>query len=380
MSELARYVGSLPEDHRVALLGPEHFLQFRGELFTIEFPGRWRDVAEPSHFLPLHEPLDEPLAVVLGPTQTTVSDYLLSLYPHATVTDVKSSDGQHVFFRAVELTSDDVRARTCLALTAQRSDGSTTELGCVDPFAERVDLPPDSTRLIWSGSLYWPNYMSLGVTVEAAQHTVVTIDAQPAIVADSGKVTTAMKLPRGWQSVRIEEAAVANRRLKIALAAEPLQRWSFRPESGEGLNATYARSDGTHLQAIDPQLNAFAVEDRFPPDSELLVRTPFTVTWRGALRVDAPGTYQFEALGSGPYAVRLDGATLVEAAPSMPEQPALARGARTLGAGLHPIEVDFDSTRKAHTTRRTFQLFWTPPRGSKQLIPPTNFVRQSAGQ
>ena len=74
MTELARYVGSLPADHRTVLLGPEHHLQFRGELFEIEFPGRWRDVADPPHFLPIHEPLEAPLAIVLTGSQVTLKN------------------------------------------------------------------------------------------------------------------------------------------------------------------------------------------------------------------------------------------------------------------------------------------------------------------
>jgi hypothetical protein len=375
MTELVRYMESLPKDYKAALLGAEHFLQFRGELFSIEFPDRWNDIGEPAHFLPLREQPADPLALVLGPTQTTLSDYLLKLYPHAQVRDVTGPNGQPVFFRAVVVTPEDVRAHSCLSLSAQRADGSTADLGCVDPFAEHLDAPADATKLIWTGSVYWPRSLSLGVIVDAATHTTLTIENQRPVVSDGAKSPPIpIKLARGWHALRIEETPGANRRLKISISAEPLASGSFRPESGEGLLATYKRSDNTSMQVIDPQLNAFAVEDRFPPDSDLLVRMPFTVTWRGALRIEQPGNYYFEALGSGPYTVRLDGSQLLADAPKEPETPAMARAGRVLSAGLHPIEVDFDSTQRAHTTRRLFQLFWTPPGGAKQLIPPSAFT------
>jgi hypothetical protein len=367
---------ALPADHHAALLGAEHHLQFRGELFTIEFPGRWRDVAEPAHFLPIHEAVPGPLALVLGPTQTTVSDYLRGLYPDAVFADVTGPNGEPLFFRTAQLSFDELRARSGLAVSARGRDGRTVELGRGDPFAEGLEVPADAEALLWSGSLYWSGDRSLGVTVDADQHTVVTIGDHPPIVAEGGRSKPVnFVLPRGWHPLRIEEHVAPRRRLSIAVASEPLTRWSLRPDAArEGLVATYARTDGVVIQAIDPQLNAFAVEDRFPPHSELLVRMPFTATWRGALRVDTPGDYLFEAQGSGPYAVRLDGTPLLANTPAIPEQPVLARAARTLAPGLHPIEAHFDSTRKAHTTRRLFQLFWTPPGGSKQLIPPTQFV------
>jgi len=379
-SELVRFLEGLPADHQTALLGVEHFLQYRCELTVMEYPGRWRDVAEPAHYLPLHEPMTAPLALVLGPTQISLTEYVQSLYPGAAVRDITGPGGQPMFFRTITLTPDDVRARTGLALTAKRADGSSVEVGRADPFAEHVEAPPDAARLSWSGAVYWPTDRPQEVIVDADQSTTLTLGAAPPIVAGgSGPVSALVTLRRGWQPVHIEEPARPRRRLAIALVENrsqvPLTGWAFRPDTArEGLLATYTRPDGTSVSAVDPQLNAFAVEDRFEPPNDLLIRMPFTATWRGALRVDTPGTYQFEALGSGPYTVRLDGQTLLTGAPAEPEQPALSQQARQLDAGRHPIEVDFDSTKPAHTTRRMFQLFWTPPGGTKQLIPPTNFV------
>ena len=87
-----------------------------------------------------------------------------------------------------------------------------------------------------------------------------------------------------------------------------------------------------------------------------------------------PDSYRFEAIGSGPYTVRLDGKPLFSMSPEAPEQPARSIAERSLDPGLHPIEADFDSTRRAHTSRRVLQLFWTPPGGQQELIPPGNFV------
>ncbi|MFN8643663.1 MAG: hypothetical protein U0802_19135 [Candidatus Binatia bacterium] len=39
--------------------------------------------------------------------------------------------------------------------------------------------------------------------------------------------------------------------------------------------------------------------------------------------------------------------------------------------------MTFASPRLANTTRRIFQLFWTPPGGARQLIPPTQPRPQS---
>jgi hypothetical protein len=384
-SELSRYLASLPSDHRAVLLGVEHFLQFRGELSLIEFPiERWRDVADPSHFLPVHEPLTGPLAIILGPTQMTQTEYLRALYPGAAIRDVTGPGGQPLFFRTILVAPDEVRARTGLLLVAQRPDGSTVDLGRADPFAGSANAPGDATRLQWSGSVYWPSSDPLPILLDAGQPTTLTIGDAPPIASDgTHPISAAATLARGWQPVRIAETVTPQRRLAIMLGTappQPLTGWALRPEiAREGLTAVYVRGNGSRLAVIDPQLNAFAVEDRYPSPTEPFVRMPFTTTWRGALRVDTAGAYEFEAQGSGPYAVRLDGAPLVSATPSAPEQPALSRETRQLQPGMHPIEVDFDSSKASHNTRRLFQLFWTPPGGSRQLIPPTSFVPVAGG-
>ena len=122
---------------------------------------------------------------------------------------------------------------------------------------------------------------------------------------------------------------------------------------------------------LDPQINAFVIEQRM---REGRVRTPFRAVWRGALRVDRAGTYGFGAVASGPFRVVLDGQPLLAADAVVPEQPAEPKTERALEPGLHPLEVTFDSAQLAHTTRRIFQLFWMPPGGERQLIPPTSLV------
>src|SRR5262249_22056575 len=103
------------------------------------------------------------------------------------------------------------------------------------------------------------------------------------------------------------------------------------------------------------------------------IRMPFTATWSGSLQADVAGTYLFEAVFSGPMLLTLDGEPIMQESVKIPEEPRTARITRTLTAGPHPLFALWDSTGKAHTSRRIFQLYWTPPRGKRALIAPTNF-------
>jgi hypothetical protein len=374
-SELARVLRTRPPDQRAVLLGAEHHLAFQQELYLIEFPGRVADELEVAHALPLHRPVEAPLTLVLGPTQETQADYIRSLYPGAVVTDVRQPNGA-LLFRAVDLTPEDVRPRTGLTL-----QGAAAPPGAVDPFAPLPGIAA-GTRLTWTGQVYWPSDRPLGVGLRAAQPTVVQVGDAPPLVAsgDGTPVDAILTLPRGWQPIRIEETAGAARALELQLGgdgpAQTLSRWQLRPDGErQGLRATYTIPTFTEAREtvamLDPQINAFLVEQRFP---SARVRTPFRVEWRGALRVDTPGTYRFDAVGSGPYRAVLDGEPLFAVDAVVPERPEGAQAERSLVAGLHPIEVHFASPMLAHTTRRIFQLFWTPPGGTRALIPPTHLV------
>lgn len=365
-SELARYLQRRAPDQRAILLGPEHHLAMHQELFLIEFPGRVADVLDVGHALPLHEPVEGPLTIVLGPTQETQVAYLRELYPEARISEVRNANGA-LFFRAVDLTADQVRARTGLTLAA---DGAAPAIA--DPFAP----PPGDGRRTWTGQIFWPADRALQLEAVAEQPARVRIGDQPPLDAGGGQpVTATLKLPRGWQPIRIEDAGDTRLRLTISGdgAPQPVTRWQLRPDAErQGLNAVYTLADTGTVEALDPQINAFVVEQRMPPTAR--VRTPFAAVWRGQLRIDTPGTYGFEAVGSGPFRVLIDGQTLLAADQVVPEQPAEPKAERHLDAGLHPIEVHFESPKLAHTTRRIFQLFWTPPGGERQLIPPTNLV------
>lgn len=373
-TELARYLRARPPDQRAILLGPEHYLVFGQELFLIEFPGRVADEFDVAQALPLHVPVDAPLTLVLGPTQATRADYVRSLYPSAVMTDVRHPEGE-LFFRAVDLTPEDVRRRTGLALT---TDPGGPVADPSDPFAPLPPTVAADAQLTWSGQIYWPSARPVGVQLRAAGPTRVRIGTAAPLGTDGGADATLATItqPRGWQPIRIEQRNAADRALSLVLTrddtAETVTRAMLRPDSvREGLAATYTVG-GETLSMLDPTVDAYAIEQRLPPTAE--VRTPFRAVWRGALRVDDAGTYGFDAVGSGPFRVVLDGRPLFAVDAVVPEQPERAAAERPLEAGLHPLEVTFDSPQLPLTTRRIFQLFWTPPGGERQLIPPSHLV------
>ena len=141
----------------------------------------------------------------------------------------------------------------------------------------------------------------------------------------------------------------------------------------------YERDGRPVLRAIDPQLNAFAFceEPVFEGDNAPMVHLPFSASWSGALRITIPGTYGFEVRGTGTYSVNLDDGKLFNAPPAsavMDQPERAAHAERNLSTGLHRLEAHWTCSLPPSGRGRLFQLYWTPPGGERELIPPSSFV------
>jgi len=383
-SAAGRRIERLPSGSTVFLLGSHDFLNFFNELFHFNYPGRrLQDVADPAHLLPLHEPVTFPLAVILGPSQVTLASYARTLYPHTEINDDIFTPENRLRFRELRLTPEDVAAQTGLQFTVYDSSNAVAAQGTGDPFASGVAVPSTGARREWRGRIYWPTDRPVTLAVQVKQRTEVRLADAPVAQVNPPASNVTLTLPRGWQSLSITEPASGERALSMVLtyagATRPVTAWDLNPNTAqEGLTAVYERDGQPLLRVIDPQLNAFAFTEEpvFVGGNAPMVRLPFSATWSGALRITTPGTYRFEAQGTGTYSVRLDDADLVEAAqePVGSYGDRVSSAERSLATGLHRIEARWTCNKPAQGLRRVFQLYWTPPGGERELVPPSSFV------
>jgi hypothetical protein len=383
-SAAGRRIEQLPSGSTVFLLGSHEFLTFFNELFHFNYPGRrLEDVADPAHLLPLHQPVTFPLAVILGPSQVTLASYARALYPHTEIIDDIFTPERRLRFRELRLTPEDVAAQNGLQLTVYDSSNAMITQRTGDPFASKVAVPTSAARLEWRGRIYWPTDRPVTLAVQVKQPTEVHLADAPVVQVTPPAANVALTLPRGWQPLSITEPASGERALSMVVryagVTRPVTAWDLNPDPvEEGLTAVYERDGQPLLRVIDPQLNAFAFTEEpvFIGANAPMVRVPFSATWSGALRITTPGTYRFEAQGTGTYSVRLDDTDLVEATHGSVrgygDRGVFAE--RGLAAGLHPIEARWTCNKPAQGLRRVFQLYWTPPGGERELIPPPSFV------
>jgi len=388
-TELVRLLEQQPANTNVFNLGAESYLRFfNEEIFPLDFEG-WRleDVAEPAHFFPLHEALESPVMVVLAPSQTSLAAYAHALYPKMRTADVIGGTNDRLMFRALYLQPEDLARRAGLAVHGSQADDASDSGAIVaDPFAADLRVPDSAKPPVWKGRIYWPTDAPVTLTMSAGQPLSLHLDnLAEARVTGAEAVTVPVTLARGWQTLSLEPSGAGPLKLSMSIAGKDttraFTRWDLRPdEAFEGLSAVYERDGKVVARTIDPQLNEYADESGFAPPRDLPVRRPFTVAWEGRLRVTQPGTYAIEVRAGGPYTVELDGQPLCQLERVTPGELPVCQVSRDLASGLHPLHARFDGGRPTDPPRRVFQMFWTPPGGERELIPPSHFQPAPTGQ
>lgn len=386
ISELVRLVQKVPRETPVVILGVENFLRVeREEIFALDFPDRrLEQTIEPAHLLPVHRPVDGPIVLVVGPTQLSWVPLIREWYPNAKVREVRWPNNGRLLFPVIEIPAEDVRARTGLTATAADAGGAAVKGVVADPFGAAAPLRPRDGVLRWGGRIYWPSDRPVTVRVRSAEPLTMRIGAGgPIRVAEGSEAAAQLTLARGWQLIVIEERLTGVRDLTVTLddgqtPPRRVTRWELRPDEGiEGLRAKFTRDGETLLRTIEPQINLHADEGCWNDLRVLSVVKPFAATLDGALRIARPGEYELEMYSTEPYEVRLDGEPLCASETARGEDPVICKVKRSLAEGDHPLELRWTVPKSQTSARRVLQMYWTPPDGTRELVPPSAFVPKS---
>jgi beta-glucosidase len=89
---------------------------------------------------------------------------------------------------------------------------------------------------------------------------------------------------------------------------------------------------------------------------------PYSVRWTGQLFAPGTGTYAFEIFSVDGSKLILNGKTVVD----NPEGRTSITGSASLSQGWHDVQVDFSD----RTSGTQIYLYWTPPGGERELVPP----------
>ena len=319
---------------RVALLGAEHFLAVHNELFMIEFPDRTRDVADPAHALPLHQPVTAPLTLDPGAD----ADDAGRLHPHAVPRGARSrhrADGKPLPLPRRAAPAEACAPHRPRPGRSERAGAAPADGGVADPFAPPP--PPPLAPTGWCGAAASTGrpISRCRCTVDAGQPTTVH-DRRRA--ADQRRRRGPRRRPSSpWRAAGSRCASRSASRgrtgwrspCRLRRRAPQLTRWELRPESTtEGLTATYRTArrhddDASSIRSSTPSPSRTAT----PPGNGPFIRMPFTATWRGALRVDRAGALRVRGHRQRPVHGHASTASdALRGRVEVPEQPATCTG------------------------------------------------------
>jgi hypothetical protein len=385
-SMLGRLLQELPPERPVVLSGAEYAwhaagwlqnqLSFNHELVSLNFRDRdLRQTADTANLLPLRADSRMPGVIIFGPTQVTQTSYLRQLYPGAEI----QMRGQNMHVLAVaRIPMANILAKNGLRLQRTTPSGAA-DLGVVDPFAPQAagSCDPAACTLEWSGSIYWPHGGDVEIHLRGDRIERVGLGGAELPLHD-GTATARVRLARGWQPFVLRQAGGAPWTLiaradGIELAAN---RGDFMAETEpRGLLGIYERHGQRLGEVVDAQLNHVADERFFQGRGDVRFRLPYDVHWRGWLRIETAGEYEFELQAAGKASIELGGSLLTSVEDVPNERVSTGVAARRLAAGLHPIAARWNARAPfPGTPIAAFQLYWSPPGAARQLVPPTAFV------
>jgi len=140
------------------------------------------------------------------------------------------------------------------------------------------------------------------------------------------------------------------------------------------LRIEYIRDGEVLEERSATMIDEFAVARFFASPRRLPFDAPYATRWHGALRIPVAGRYYFELVCSGPCSVQIGDATHCRIDAALPEQPQRCEGQRELSAGVVALQAQWEAVASPHSSRQIFQLYWSPPDGQRELVPPDAFA------
>jgi 4-amino-4-deoxy-L-arabinose transferase-like glycosyltransferase/streptogramin lyase len=327
--------------------------------------------------LPLREDPGRDVVYVLGPVNRSLRSLFVQFYPTGQWQEHVDRYGQPLFITFAvgreELAAMHGLVGRFYASTDWTGPAVRQQRDAALDFDWRAEPPlPSPFSAQWQGALFVPAVGEYAFKLEAGGQTALLLDGEEVLAVDDEEAESSYVLVAGFHNLTVQFVAGDEPYLRLRWRPPGAEDWEdipadalysyFVPENG--LIGYYHH--GTEWQGTPVSVQrdfAVTANDDAPFSGEL--RPPYSVVWRGKLDVPRPGQY---ALGTnsddGSY-LFVDGQLVVD---NGGEHGGRYReGVVHLSRGYHDIEVRYFQVNGS----QTMQLWWTPPSGSRELLPPT---------
>ena len=377
---IARYLADQGSSQMIYLVGAPQMSIRSSQVELLAPKAQGIDVLQLSDYLPLRQKTDAEVVFLMMPDHTQALPVLRSYYPDGLYETFLEGPGR-LQFATFRVSAETVVARLGLwgryygigdetPLVAKRREATIAFQGPTD-WPEGL---PEKFRAEWHGSLYASHFGQYRLGLEGAGEGQLWLDEEKLVekANDQVQANADRILAKGWHDVSLSYLGGSSElRLVWALPGsevlEVVPREMLGTGPAFGLLGSYYSSPDLSGQPVGRQVDPalFFYVSPFRPYIDR--NAPFSVYWEGTLHAPMTGAYLFGLQAfEGLAWLKVDGQVVIE--DSGLSTPQLRRGGLDLTQGEHSIEVGYTCTSGISYMA---YLFWTPPDGSYEIIPPS---------
>jgi 4-amino-4-deoxy-L-arabinose transferase-like glycosyltransferase len=375
---IARYLADQGSSQMPYFLGAPQMSIRSSQVELLAPTAQGVDVLQLGDYLPLRQETDAEAVYLMMPDHTRALPILRSYYPDGFYETFLEGPGR-LQFATFRVTAEMVTARQGLwaRYFGEEVPSVVERREAAIAFQRPTDWPdglPQRFRAEWQGSLYAPRFGRYRLGLEGAGEGQLWLGGEKLVEKANDQVQADAEriLAKGWHDVNLSYLGGSGElRLVWTLPGsgglEVVPREMLGTGPAFGLLGSYYSSPDLSGQPVARQVDPtlFFYISPFQPYTGRNV--PFSVHWEGTLHAPTPGTYQFALQAHEGLAwLKIGGQVVIE--DHGPSTPQLRRGGLDLAQGEHSIEVGYTCTSGiSHMA----YLFWTPPDGSQEIIPPS---------
>ena len=375
---IARYLADQGSSQMIYLLGAPQMSIRSSQVELLAPTAQGIDVLQLSDYLPLRQKTDAEAVYLMMPDHTRGLPVLQSYYPNG-IYETFLEGPARLQFATFRVTAEMVAARQGLwaRYFGEEVSPVVERREAAIAFQGPTDWPeglPEKFRAEWQGSLYAPHYGQYRLGLGGAGEGQLWLDGEKLVekANDQVQADADRMLAKGWHDVSLSYLGGSSElRLMWALPGGgglevvPQDMLGTGPALGL-LGSYYSNPDLSGqpvARQVDPAL--FFYISPFRPYTDWNV--PFSVHWEGTLHAPTSGAYLFGLQAfEGLAWLKIDGQVVIEDHGS--STPQIRQGGLEMEQGEHSIEVGYTCTSGiSHMA----YLFWTPPGGQQEIIPPS---------
>ncbi len=280
--------------------------------------------------IPLREETDRDIIYLVDPRYDPPLETFLHWYPEAKVQEIPDPSGK-TMLRLIQVRKEEVNGSLRLRSFPQNAGEE--------------------------GSLFIPETGLYTLKLNGPPSARLSIAGAEGVFSLKGGEEVNSWLIKGWHDLKLEGLGQIEIYGGGLAGLVPKELLNLRPTFQNGLTGYYYRGTEWSGEPVFARIDPFiAFRWHIQP-----LPAPFSVEWKGFLKVGKPGYYGFALLSNSPSSLEIDGRQILETSLDLRRETHVY-----LSEGEHKIRVRY----KEPGGYTAIYLYWKPPGGHFEFLPP----------